>query len=264
MVPMENKNPENETSWFDTEDSESFDLDSLPETPQPKYNKTPKEASSFDELPAPKYSLGLTSEQSDMEPVTSKPKYANNRKTKQYIKPVRDFDETPATPEEVKNFNKQAENFIVWHLSQRDLTTHEAHQKLVKKQKWPQETINYVIKKCLEHRWLDDEKYVENFIRSEQKWNKLGKYAIKMKLIKKGVSTDIIETFLQAINNDDETLAAKELLIKQVDKISHLPDDKKTQRLLGLLARKGYPASVAYPLVKEIVGNPDIILDEWI
>ena len=256
----EKENPVEE-SWFDGEDDELYDVDNIPEAKKISYSKN--EASSFDDLPAPKYSLGFNSGGGDVEPTTMKPKYSQKQYVKRKTKPLRDFDETPATPEEINNFNKQAENFIVWHLSQRDLTVHEARQKMVKKQKWPSETINNVINKCVKNKWLDDVKYVENFIRSEQKWNQSGKYAIKMKLIKKGVSVDLIEEGLNNIDADHEITAAKELLIKNVAKMGGLTDEKKTQRLLGLMSRKGYPASIAYSLVREIVKNPDIILDEW-
>lgn len=250
----ENVNPV-EQSWFDSEDEELYDVSDIPQHRSKKYGK---EVSSFDDLPEPKYSLGLTLGDNNVEPVAVKPKYS-----KRTIKPLRDFDETPATPEEIKTFNKQAENFIVWHLSQRDLTIFEARQKMFKKQKWPTETIDYVINKCVQHKWLDDVKYVENFVRSEQKWNQSGKYAIKMKLIKKGIPSDLIEEALSEVDSDHERETAKQLLIKNVSKISHLPDDKKTQRLLSLLARKGYPASIAYPLVKEIINNPEIVLEGW-
>jgi SOS response regulatory protein OraA/RecX len=272
MVEKNSVNSEGEPSgtveseeWFDASDVEAFTVDELPETISPNWSGNKRTPSSFDELPPPKYSLGFDSNTtgSENEITVSKPKYSQKVYKQRKVKPVRDWDENPADPEEVKTFNKQAENFIVWHLSQRDLTVHEATQKLVKKQKWPEETIQYVIEKCINNHWLDDEKFVENYIRSEQRWNQLCKYAIKMKLLKKGAPSDIVETYLNEIDSETETESAKELLIKQVQKINHLPDDKKTQRLLGLLARKGYPASIAYPLVKEIVGNPDITLDEW-
>jgi len=246
---------EDEETWFDSDDAinpEAIKTGSVDSEPTETV---------FDTLPEPKYSLGLSD--SGKEPETVKPKYSQKKYTQRKNKPVRDFEENPATEDELKNFFKQAENFIVWHLAQRDLTVHQARQKMVKKQKWPKSTIEQVIDKCLTNRWLDDEQYVENFIHSEQKWNKTGKYAIKMKLIKKGVSVDVIETALAEVETEDETAAAKELLIKQSQKINHLPDEKKTQRLLGMLSRKGYPASIAYPLVREIVKNPDIILDEW-
>jgi regulatory protein len=257
---VEKVNPEEE-SWFDSEDEELYDVDNIPEAKKQSYSKN--EAASFDDLPAPKYSLGFDAGNNNVEPVTVKPKYSQKKYSKRTTKPSRDFDETPATFEELKTFNKQAENFIVWHLSQRDLTIHEARQKMVKKQKWPPETIKHVIDKCVQHKWLDDEKYVENFVRSEQRWNQSGKYAIKMKLIKKGVPVELIEEGLNNIDAEDETAAAKELLIKHAAKMVNLTDEKKTQRLLGLMSRKGYPASIAYSLVREIVKNPDIILDEW-
>lgn len=273
MVENNILNPEGEASdevesasWFDASDSEAFTVDALPETVSSQWGRNRVNApSSFDDLPAPKYSLGFDSNANEKnhEIIVHKPKYPQKVYKQRKAKPVRDWDGEPADVEEMKTFNKKAENFIVWHLSQRDLTVHEATQKLIKKKEWPEETIQYVIQKCIKNRWLDDEKFVDNYIRSEQRWNKSGKYAIKMKLIKKGAPSDIIETYLREIDPEAETEAAKELLIKQFQKIIHLPDDKKTQRLLGLLARKGYPASVAYPLVKEIVGNPDITLDEW-
>lgn len=251
----------NTDSWFDSDDEEMFDVDALPEPAVP--NKTKHTVNSFDELPPPKYSLGTPQGNPDSEPVTMTPKYGKKTYTPRKTKPVRDFNETPATPEEIKNFNKQAENFIVWHLSQRDLTIHQAKQKMVNKKKWPPETITHVINKCVNNGWLDDSKFVENFIRSEQKWNQTGKYAIKMKLIKKGVPNDIIEEGLSHVDGEGEIAAAKELLTKHVSKMGNLPDEKKTQRLLGLMSRKGYPSGVAYQLVREIVANPDIILDEW-
>lgn len=250
-----------EENWFNIDDA--VNAEEIRTTPK---SQTGEELTVFDELPAPKYSLGfdtVDSEHKNLEPQTVKPKYGNRRGKTYSQKPVRDFTETPATEEEMKTFTKQAENFIVWHLAQRNLTVYEAEQKMRKKQKWPDEAITAVIKKCVNSNWLNDEQYVENFIRSEQKWNQTGKYAIKMKLIKKGAPQHLIEEALNEVENETETENAKQLLLKTVKKMESLTDEKKTQRLLGLMSRKGYPASVAYPLVREIVNNPDIMLDEW-
>ena len=50
---------------------------------------------------------------------------------------------------------------------------------------------------------------------------------------------------------DAEATAARRLVERRIPGTRGLPADQRTRRLAGMLARKGYPAGLAYRVIKE-------------
>lgn len=260
-------------SWLPDED-DAIDLDNLP-APKPTYSKPAHNGASekdifsskpgYKKKPAyvtpedtPKYSFGNATSSNNEERKYPEKKYPKRRQYKK-VEP-RDFDENPVDEEERVKLLKRAEMTAVWHLARRDMTYKQVEEKLKKKGVFPPDVIQEMMDKCVSQRWVDDERYAENFVRSRSEDRKLGKNAIRMELIKKGVDRDIIANALEDVNHDDEYQNALELVEKQLPRTQNLDKQKRVARLLGMLARKGYPSDIAYAVIREAIDAE--IIDE--
>ena len=274
-------------SWLPDE-ADAVDLDSIPlATPSykkvapatPEYdsygtdeparkNSYSKGKTSYSKKPsfvtpddAPRYSFGgaSSSDSNDSQKKYPEKKYPAR---KQWKKPEpRDFEENPVDAEERVKLLKRAEMTAVWHLARRDMTYKQVEDKLKNKGVFPPDVIQEMMDKCVTQRWVDDERYAENFVRSRSEDRKLGKNAIRMELIKKGVDRELIDNALEDVDRDSEYQHALELVEKQLPRTQNLEKQKRVARLLGMLARKGYPSDIAYAVIREAM-DAEIIDDD--
>jgi regulatory protein len=61
----------------------------------------------------------------------------------------------------------------------------------------------------------------------------------------------VIGEALTGIDAADERERARDLVRRRRVSLSHLPVETQIRRLVGLLARKGYPSGVAYQVVRD-------------
>jgi regulatory protein len=79
----------------------------------------------------------------------------------------------------------------------------------------------------------------------------LARRALAHELRRKGVADDVAREALDEIDPADEEEAARALVRKKLRSMGGLERDKATRRLVGMLARKGYPAGLAYAVVSD-------------
>lgn len=222
----------------------------------------PKTAVTPDDAPRYSFGGGSTGEVTD-----SASQYRNKGKAKTYPKKtfkkkaIRDFDENPVRDDERPRLVKSAEGTVLWHLARRDMTVKQMRDKLKNKAMYPQDIIDAIIQKALDNNWLNDERYAENFTRSKQEYSKLGKRAIKMELMKKGIDSETASEAIVDIDSESEREQAMELVLKQLPKTQNLDKQKRINRILGMLARKGYPSDIAYSVIREAM-DAEIIDDD--
>ena len=72
-----------------------------------------------------------------------------------------------------------------------------------------------------------------------------------MELRRKGVDDEVAREALDEIDPDDEVEAARRLVRTKLRSVRSLDRDKAVRRLVGMLARKGHSAGVAFRVVKE-------------
>ena len=258
--------------WLPDE-SEAVDLDNLPKPAAPR-RKTEETAPVFDGLSltpitgsekersvdvnedAPKYSFGNGSTGFVTGGVDDAPKNYKGKKKeypkRQYkAKPKRDWEEKPATDEERPRLLKSAEGTVLWHLARREMTVKMLRDKLNAKGKYPKDIIDEMLQKCIDNNWVNDTRYAESFTRSKKEYSKLGKNAIKRELMLKGVDSETAAEAVSDIDSESEREAAMELVLKQLPKTVNLEKQKRINRILGMLARKGYPSDIAFSVIRE-------------
>jgi regulatory protein len=97
---------------------------------------------------------------------------------------------------------------------------------------------------------VDDADFAEQWVRSRRQNAGKGKRALAAELRIKGVDGDVIAAALAGIDAGAERERAEQLVADKLRR-EHLTDDntKVIRRLVAMLARRGYSASMAYDVV---------------
>lgn len=105
---------------------------------------------------------------------------------------------------------------------------------------------------------VDDQAYAAMLVRSKQAGRGLAKRALVQELRQKGIDDDTIDDTLGSIDAESERVLAEQVAAKKMRSMSGLDPQVQSRRLAGALARKGYPPSVVYAVVRDAVnGAPE-------
>jgi len=99
-----------------------------------------------------------------------------------------------------------------------------------------------IIKIMLEKGFVNEERYIESFVRSKFKIKKWGSNKIKAELSKKGLKGQIVEKYINQIDEDKVNEQLTLLIEKKLNHSSYQKKDKqeKYQALYRYLLTKGY------------------------
>jgi regulatory protein len=115
---------------------------------------------------------------------------------------------------------------------------------------------------------IDDAAFARAWVQSRHAGRGLARGALAAELRRRGVAVDTIDEAVGELDPAQEEAAARDLVTKRLPATRGLDPAKRTRRLLGVLARKGYPAGLAYRLVREALETdgvhevPGLPLDE--
>lgn len=102
---------------------------------------------------------------------------------------------------------------------------------------------------------VDDEAFARSWIASRQPGKGLARRALAQELRRKGVDDTVAREALDEIDPDDEEQAARRLVHKKMRSLGSVDRTKATRRLVGMLARKGYPPGLSYTIVREALDD---------
>ncbi|MFH1508716.1 MAG: regulatory protein RecX [bacterium] len=137
------------------------------------------------------------------------------------------------------------------YLALRQRTIFEIEKYLLNKN-FSRETITKVINILVEKKYLDDSRYVDDYVRTVLPHKPMGKILTKQRLMKRGVPVDIIEKrFAKIFSEKLENRLAKKLADKKLNIINHYPRQKKYEKLARYLNSRGFPAGI----IKETLDN---------
>lgn len=157
----------------------------------------------------------------------------------------------------------QAKDACLRLLTDRARSRHELETRLAKKGFTPT-VAAAVLDKLAAAKLVDDGAFAEQWVRSRHVYAGKGKQALSRELRHKGVSNEDSSAALEQIDAEDERRRATELVRKKCRTLS-LPDmslpeinapearaerDKTMRKLVGMLARRGYPQGMAFAVVK--------------
>ena len=149
-------------------------------------------------------------------------------------------------------------------LTERARTRQELAQALRRKGV-PDEASHTVLERFDEVGLIDDAAFAGQWVRSRHAHRGLARRAIAMELRRKGVSDEDAGEALAEVDPESEERRARELVDRKLRSLTVATAEQRAaagRRLVGMLARKGYSAGVAYRVVKEALAERGAEVDE--
>jgi regulatory protein len=115
----------------------------------------------------------------------------------------------------------------------------------------PEDAAQAVLSRFAEVKLIDDATFARAWVESRHHGRGLAGRALRDELRRKGVGSDDIASALAELNPGQELATARELVARRLPGTRGQPGPARMRRLVGLLARKGYPAGLAYRVVRE-------------
>lgn len=144
----------------------------------------------------------------------------------------------------------RAKDICLRMLTARPRTRAELRRSLLKKE-ISEEVADQVLGRLSEVGLIDDAAFAEVFVRSRQTYQGLGRRALRVELRRKGVDDDVVADAVATVDDEAEESRARELVVKRLRSTSEVDETKLIRRLVGMLARKGYPEGLAYRVVRD-------------
>ncbi|WP_373319513.1 regulatory protein RecX [Rugosimonospora africana] len=98
---------------------------------------------------------------------------------------------------------------------------------------------------------IDDAAFAKAWVASRHHGKGLARRALANELNKRGVDSELVGAALEEIDQDTEAATARALVDRKLRTMSTAPPEAVFRRLVGMLARKGYPPGLAITAVKE-------------
>jgi regulatory protein len=143
-------------------------------------------------------------------------------------------------------------NYAVKVLGQQMRTVAEVKRLLrrrVEKSEAGEATVEAVVARLKERKYLDDAGYARDFAKLRQENASFGKRRVQQDLIRKGVHSEVIGKTLEAAYEDvnEEELARRHLERKRVKKPA---SEKEAARVMRMLMRAGFGSGVIFRILK--------------
>lgn len=142
------------------------------------------------------------------------------------------------------------------YITFKDRTEKEVTEKLSQKG-FGEEEISEAIEFLKEYKYLDDESYASRFINDAVKLKKWGKTRIRMELLRRGISSDIVEKSI-----DEILLDSSEVLLEEMKRRfdgADLSNIKERNRIFGYFARRGYSPNEIKGAMNTLCSFNDIV-----
>lgn len=138
-------------------------------------------------------------------------------------------------------------NLSYFYLKFRPRTEKEMRDYLHKKApkfNFTEEIIHTAIEELKEMRFVNDAQFVDWYVHAKQQSKPRSSFLLKQELARKGVPRDIIDTFFQDFEMDEDK-ASEQALERKWRSYRNLEPEKRYQRAVQFLMRKGFSYDVA-------------------
>lgn len=138
-------------------------------------------------------------------------------------------------------------------LTDRARTRHELSRALTQRGV-PVDAAESVLSRFDEVGLIDDAAFAGQYVRSRHTYRGLSRRAIAMELRRKGVDDEVAGEALEEVDPASEEQRARELVDRKLRTVpADTPEQRRkaVNRLVGMLARKGYGGGIAYRVVRE-------------
>ena len=160
-------------------------------------------------------------------------------------------DETPdADPESV------ARAIVLRQLTMAPRSRAQLAQKLADRGT-PVDVADHVLDRMEAVGLVDDEAFAESWVRSRRSTRGLSRRALAYELRNKGIDDEVARASLDQVDDAAEVATARELVRRRLPSVRGLAPEKQVNRLVGMLARKGYSSGLAFRVVHEALAGAD-------
>ena len=159
---------------------------------------------------------------------------------------------------------KKAKEICYDLLAVRARTQEELRQALHRKG-FDEETSETLLGKLDRAGLVNDAEFAELWVKSRHETQGLSRTALLAELRRKGVDDEVAAQAAGEVDRESEEQMARELVRKRLGSLGNVDEQTALRRLLGLLARKGYPQGLAYTVIKEELreyGAESTLLDD--
>lgn len=115
----------------------------------------------------------------------------------------------------------------------------------------PDDAAQAVLDRYTEVSLIDDAAFAQAWVSTRQTGRGLAARALAQELQRKGIDKDIAGRALATLDPATEEEAARALVQRRLRSMACVEPFVATRRLLGMLARKGYPSEVSLRVVRE-------------
>jgi regulatory protein len=131
----------------------------------------------------------------------------------------------------------------------------------------PDEIAERVLGRFTDVGLIDDAAFSQAWVQSRHLGRGLARRALAAELRRRGVADETVTAAVETLHANQEETTARELIARRLAGTRGLDPAKRLRRLVGVLARKGYPAELAFRVVREALaeeGGPEVatVLDE--
>jgi len=148
-------------------------------------------------------------------------------------------------------------NIAFFYLKFRPRTIKETRNHLYEKVRtthWSHEAVDKVINHLIQLKFLDDKAFIDYLVNSRTKTKVKGIYAIKQELNRFGVDRELVDEYFSKIEINEEKLAEK-ILTSRWPRLKSLPKQKRFEKALSLLQRRGFNYEISKKIFDLISNN---------
>jgi regulatory protein len=136
-------------------------------------------------------------------------------------------------------------------LSARPYSEKKLREKLVNK--FPHEEIDQAIRRLREKKFVDDQRYAEDFVRARVAARPRSGFILMRELAQRGIARTVAQDVVnRLVPKDDDEKLARELLTRKQTLYRGLDEPTRRRRLTAFLARRGF----SYEVIQKVLRIP--------
>jgi regulatory protein len=118
----------------------------------------------------------------------------------------------------------------------------------------PRAAVDRVLDRLTEVGLIDDQAFAAQFVAARHQDRGLARRELSRQLRNKGVDDSVVAEALAGLDADQELQTGHRLVERRIRSMAGLEPVVQTRRLVGMLARKGYSPSMAFQIVRDVIG----------
>jgi regulatory protein len=115
----------------------------------------------------------------------------------------------------------------------------------------PEETADAILDHLADAGLVDDAAFAKAWVESRHYARGLSRRSLSTELRRRGVGGDDITEAVETLDSEQETDTARQLVTRKLRSTRGQPAAARARRVASMLARKGYPAGLAFRLIRE-------------